>query len=89
MKTKIIKFLIKKNGFYDRERLIYLSERKLTSILICKIYRAYLKAFCRQKKVKIAKPREQKHHMELISEQLGHINIFSRIKFKITKKYGK
>ncbi len=89
MKIKILKFLIKKNGFYDREKLLFLSKRTLASIFICKIYRIFLKEFYKTKKIKIVKPRKQKHYMERISESLGHINTFSRIKFKLTRKYRK
>lgn len=85
---KILKFLIKKNGFYDRENLVSLSEKTFRSIFICKLYRAYLKTFYRRKKEKIIL-RKEIHPMERISEHLGHINFFSRIKFKFIKKYGK
>ena len=89
MKIKILKFIIKKNGFYDRERLVLLAEKTLVSIFTCKFYKIFLNKFYKPKKIEIFKLKEQKHFMERISDHLGQINFFSRIKFKFTKKYGK
>ena len=47
IKIKILKFLITQNNFYNRERLIELSERRLFSVLYCMIYRKFLKVFCK------------------------------------------
>lgn len=43
LKTKIIKILITKNKFFDRERLFLLLERPLFSIIYCGLYRKFLK----------------------------------------------
>ena len=72
MKTKIIKKMITKDNFFDRERLISLSEKSLYSLFICWLYRKWLKAL-KQKKVKI-KP--QINALERIS------NCYSRIGYK-------
>jgi len=47
IKIKILKFLITKNNFYDRERLANLAKRPLFSVLYCMIYRKFLKVFAK------------------------------------------
>lgn len=49
IKIKILKFLITENNFYDRERLMQLSERPLFSVIYCGIYRKFLKLFVEKK----------------------------------------
>ena len=49
IKIKILKFLITNNNFYDRERLMQLSERPLFSVIYCGIYRKFLKLFVEKK----------------------------------------
>ena len=49
IKIKILKFLITDNNFYDRERLMQLSERPLFSVIYCGIYRKFLKLFVEKK----------------------------------------
>lgn len=49
IKIKILKFLITDNNFYDRERLMQLSERPLLSVIYCGIYRKFLKLFVEKK----------------------------------------
>lgn len=51
IKIKILKFLITDNNFYDRERLMQLSERPLFSIIYCGIYRKFLKLFVEKKSI--------------------------------------
>jgi hypothetical protein len=88
LKIKMLKFLISKNGFFDRERLVTLAERSLWSVFACRIFRWFLNNFCKEKKPKIVE-RKEIHPMERMSEALGHLNTFSRLKFKFTKKHGK
>lgn len=51
IKIKILKFLITDNNFYDRERLVQLSERPLFSVIYCAIYRKFLKLFVKKKSI--------------------------------------
>jgi hypothetical protein len=52
IKIKILKFLIKQNNFYNRERLADLTERPLFSVLYCMAYRKFLKVFSKNYKKK-------------------------------------
>lgn len=45
LKLKIIKKLITRNGFYDREVLVAYMHRSLFSVLYCTMYRKFLKSF--------------------------------------------
>jgi hypothetical protein len=67
MKRKILKFLIKKNGYYDYDRFLLLVDRSLTSIFVCWLYRKFLIAFCRKKQ-----PKKQKNFVEIIGELMGN-----------------
>jgi len=51
IKMKILKFLITSNNFYDRERLMQLSERTLFSVIYCAIYRKFMKLFVEKKSI--------------------------------------
>lgn len=81
MKTKIIKFFIKKNGFFDRERLMSLSEKSLYKLIIIKIYHKLLKSCYRSK----AKTKSSVNALEQISNCYSKINFFSRIKTFLKK----
>lgn len=84
LKVKIIKFFITKNGFFDRERLVNLSEQSLLKILSIKLYRSMLKA-CKIKKVKIKAPIND---LERISNCYSVIGFRSKIKAFFRKKRG-
>ncbi len=50
LKIKILKILITKNNFFNRERLANLNERPLFSVLYCHLYRWFLKT-CKNSKL--------------------------------------
>ena len=74
MKIRILKFLIKKNGYYDPERLVLFANRSFTSIFTCWIYRKFLKTFCGQK-YKIKNP---KSTLEIIGSLMLPIKNFNK-----------
>jgi len=86
MKITILKFLISKNGFFDREKLVSLSEQPFLKICknyynskVCKIYRKFLR---------IGKPKIQKIvltspeiiYQRAINKLYGEINFFHKVK---------
>lgn len=66
--------MITKDNFFDRERLISLSEKSLYSLFVVLLYRKWLKFFTK-KKVKV-KIKPQINALERIS------NCYSRIGYK-------
>jgi|688.fasta_scaffold1604662_2 hypothetical protein len=68
--------MITKNNFFDRERLIILSEKSLYSLFVVWLYRKWLKFFTKKKvKVKVKIKKEIKA-LERIS------NCYSKIGYK-------
>jgi len=80
MKKFIIKKLISKNGYYDRERLIAIIERGFFKHLVCFAYRKFLKMdFSRKHTPK------QTHFLEIAAQVFEPISFFSKLKFKFKK----
>jgi hypothetical protein len=84
MKKRIIRFFITKDGFFDRNRLLYLSEKSLYSLLIIKIYKIMFKP----RKQKNTKIKAEKNDLERISDCLSVIGFRSKIKAFFRKKNG-
>lgn len=82
MKAKIIKFFIKKNNFFDRERLACLSEKPLYKLFTCWLYRKWLKAF-KQKKLKT---KLRINNLERISNCYSKIGFKSKLKAFLTPR---
>lgn len=91
MKIIILKFLISKKGFFDREKLVSLSEQSFLKICknyhnskVCKIYRKFLR---------IGKPKIQKIvltspeiiYQRAIKQIYGDVNFFHKIKNMIKR----
>jgi hypothetical protein len=91
MKITILKFLISKKGFFDREKLVSLSEQSFLKICknyynskVCKIYRKFLR---------IGKPKIQKIvltspeiiYQRAINEIYSQISFFHKVKNKIKR----
>lgn len=80
MKKILIKKLITKKGYYDRERLIAIIERGFLKHLICWLYRKFLKMnFSKKHEIK------QIHFLEIAAQSFEPIGFFSKLKFKLKK----
>jgi hypothetical protein len=81
MKKFLIKKLISKKGYFDRELLVDLTNSNLLKfILRWKIYKNFLKPHF----VKAGIP-TKKHAMELMAQAFEPINFFSKLKYKFKK----
>lgn len=93
MKTLILKYLISKNGFFDREKLIDLSNKsffeiykKYHNFYFCKIYFKFLKINLKKQKIKkITIINNSKVYENAIKKIYGEINFFNKLKNKIKK----
>lgn len=93
MKTLILKYLISKNGFFDREKLINLSNKSVFEIYkkyhnfyFCKIYFKFLKINLKKQKIKkITIINSSKVYENAIKKVYGEINFFNKLKNKIKK----
>ena len=93
MKTLMLKYLISKNGFFDREKLIDLYDKPIFQIykkyynfLFCKIYCKFLKINLKKQKIKkITIINNSKVYDNAIKKVYGEINFFNKLKNKIKK----
>jgi hypothetical protein len=81
MKAKIIKKLITKNGYFDRERLITIIERGILSHFFCFAYRKFLK-------INIKRINRKTSDLEKISNCFSGIGSKSKLKAFFRKKRG-
>jgi hypothetical protein len=90
MKTLILKRLISKNGFFDREKLINLSNKPIFQIYnyyFCKFYFKFLKINLKKSNSKkiITTINPSKVYDNAIKKVYGEINFINKLKNKIKK----
>jgi hypothetical protein len=88
MKTLILKILITKKGFFDREKLVNLSEQSVFKISknyykfkVCKLYKKFIKSKRIRSKIIFTNP--QMIYQNAVNKTYGEINFFSKIKRKL------
>ena len=90
MKTLILKLLISKNGFFDRKKLIDLSNKSIFQIYnyyFCKIYFKFLKINLKKSNSKkiITVINPFKFYENSINQFYGEINFINKLKNKFKK----
>lgn len=78
----LLKFLLRKNGYFDRVRLVELSQTGTVKFMILSIYRKWLKL---QRPKKFDQKSLSNQCWQMMSQAFEPINFLSKIKNKLKK----